>query len=88
MTVPYYYAWGPRFVVPGLPCLDRKGQRCRVLARGKMNSCLIEFQDGYLAITSRNALRRVKQMEKEIIASEPTSPDKIKSLQSRGPGAQ
>lgn len=40
--------------------MGRKGQLCRMLVRGKMNSCLIEFEDGYLAITSRNALRKVK----------------------------
>jgi hypothetical protein len=38
--------------------MGRKGQRCKVLARGKMNSALIEFEDGYLAVISRNALRR------------------------------
>lgn len=37
----------------------RKGQRCRVTARGKMNSCRVEFEeDGFVMITSRNALRR------------------------------
>jgi hypothetical protein len=39
--------------------LDRKGQRCRVLARVSMNSALIEFeQDGFRAVASRNGLRR------------------------------
>jgi hypothetical protein len=38
----------------------RKGQPCRVLVRGKMNACAIEFADGFRAITSRNALRRRK----------------------------
>lgn len=38
--------------------LDRKGQTCRVLARGAMNSCLVEFEDGWRMITSRNAIRR------------------------------
>lgn len=39
---------------------ERRGQRCRVLARGKMNSCLVEFEtDGYRVITSRNAVRKV-----------------------------
>jgi hypothetical protein len=37
--------------------MGRKGQLCKVLARGTMNSCMVEFEDGYLAITSRNALR-------------------------------
>jgi hypothetical protein len=36
----------------------RKGQRCVVLARGTMNSCLVKFEDGYMMVTSRNALRR------------------------------
>jgi hypothetical protein len=34
----------------------RKGQRCVVLARGTMNSCLVRFEDGYMTVTSRNAL--------------------------------
>lgn len=58
MTYPYIYSWGPRFRVPGLPVLDRKGQRCRVFARGRMNSAAIEFEDGFTAVVSRNALRR------------------------------
>jgi hypothetical protein len=37
---------------------DRKGQSCLVLACGKMNSCLVKFEDGYTMVTSRNALRR------------------------------
>jgi hypothetical protein len=38
--------------------MDRKCALCRVLARGAMNSELIEFEDGAWAIVSRNALRR------------------------------
>jgi hypothetical protein len=40
---------------------DRKGQTCLVLARGKMNSCLIKFEDGYTMVTSRNALQRRRE---------------------------
>jgi hypothetical protein len=40
--------------------MGRKGQSCRVLVRGKMNSCLIEFTDGFKAVTSRNALRKLR----------------------------
>jgi hypothetical protein len=37
----------------------RKGQRCTVTARGTLNSCRVVFEtDGYVMITSRNALRR------------------------------
>ena len=45
----YRYAWDRQ---------GRKGQMCTVLARGAMNSCLVEFGDGYRMITSRNALRK------------------------------
>jgi hypothetical protein len=34
----------------------RKGQRCVVLAT--MSSCLVRFEDGYMMVTGRNALRR------------------------------
>jgi hypothetical protein len=47
----YRYGWNR---------MGRKGQACAVLARGKMNSCLVQFEDGYTAVTSRNALRRRK----------------------------
>lgn len=36
----------------------RKGQRCRILARGTMNSCRIEFEDGEQHIVSRFAVRK------------------------------
>jgi len=39
---------------------ERKGQRCKVLARGKMNSILVEFEDGFRVITSRYAVRKEK----------------------------
>lgn len=39
---------------------ERKGQPCKVLARGRMNSILVEFADGYKVITSRYAVRRMK----------------------------
>jgi len=48
---PYRYAWSR---------MGRKGQRCAVLVRGKMNSCAVEFEDGFQAVTSRNALRKAK----------------------------
>lgn len=50
-TFPLY--WRIRTRLP-----DRFGQRCRVLARGRMNSCLVEFPDGYKVITSRWAVRK------------------------------
>jgi hypothetical protein len=57
----YRYVWGPRFTVPELPVLDRKGQMCELLARGRMNSALVRFADGETAIVSRNALRKASK---------------------------
>lgn len=51
---PYVWTWGQG----PMRALDRKGQRCRVLARGTMNSALLEFPDGFRTVTSRNGLRR------------------------------
>jgi len=55
----YKYSWGPRWwnVLGG--GFSRKGEPCRIIARGKMNSALVEFADGFRAIISRNAIRRV-----------------------------
>ena len=38
---------------------ERHGQLCRVLATGRMNSALVEFDDGYKVITSRYAVRKL-----------------------------
>jgi hypothetical protein len=59
---PYVYAWGPRGGLPG--AMSRKGERCRLLTRGAMNSALVEFQDGHRAVVSRNALRKVRPEDK------------------------
>ena len=39
---------------------ERYGQRCRVTIRAGKNSILVEFEDGYKAVTSRNYVRRAK----------------------------
>jgi hypothetical protein len=49
----YIYRWDRQ---------GRKGQRCVVLARGTMNSCLVKFEDGYTMVTSRNALKRAPEV--------------------------
>jgi hypothetical protein len=41
---------------------ERHGTRCRIVARGAKNSVLVEFEtDGYRVVTSRYAVRRVKE---------------------------
>ncbi len=49
---PYSHVWYWRAKLP-----ERKGQPCRVIARGSMNSILVEFADGYRVVTSRHAVR-------------------------------
>ena len=49
MIWPYRYRWNRH---------GRKGQWCRVWARGAMNSVGVEFPDGYRLVTSGNALRK------------------------------
>ena len=50
----YNYRWFWRKRLP-----ERKDQPCRVLARGRKNSILVQFVDGYKVITSRFAVRRI-----------------------------
>jgi hypothetical protein len=38
---------------------ERKGIRCRVPVRGRLNSVLVEFEDGYRVVASRYAVRRL-----------------------------
>jgi hypothetical protein len=63
------FASPPRFVQPEVDDFDhvwwwrsrlpeRKGQRCRVTARGSLNSIRVEFEDGFEVVTSRWAIRR------------------------------
>lgn len=35
------------------------GRRCCVICRGRLNSCLVEFENGQREVISRNALRKV-----------------------------
>ena len=49
------HAWHWRKYLP-----HRKDQRCSILARGKLNSVLIQFEDGEKVVTNRYAVRRLK----------------------------
>lgn len=61
MTVyPLVWYWRVRpvrFVGGAFVPDPRKGQRCRVVARGALGSVLVEFVDGHRVITSRYAVR-------------------------------
>lgn len=52
----YYYNWGNNTKRATL-----KNRRMKVLARGTMNSAMVEFKNGQREIISRNAIRKVKQ---------------------------
>jgi hypothetical protein len=52
----YPFCWHWRARLP-----DRRGQRLRLVATGRLNSCMIEFEDGARFVTSRNALRKAKE---------------------------
>jgi hypothetical protein len=39
---------------------ERFGQLCRVIAFGRLNSCLVEFGDGVKVITCRYYVRRLR----------------------------
>jgi hypothetical protein len=48
------YIWRVKTRLP-----ERYQTPCKVLRRGKRNSCLVEFADGYRVITSRNYVIRL-----------------------------
>lgn len=54
---PYVWFWNPSPMRP----LARKGQRCRIVVRGAKNSALIEFEDGFKVVASRNAVRKPRE---------------------------
>ena len=53
------YIWRVKTRLP-----ERYLTPCKVLARGSMNTCLVEFEDGFRVTTSRNYLRKAETMEK------------------------
>jgi hypothetical protein len=62
----YIYRWGKY-----LP--ELKGRRCWVLARGKLNSAMVEWCDGKgepWCIVSRNALRKAPDQTMENVSNE------------------
>lgn len=49
---PHVYAWGNNEKRAAL-----KGRRCRILARGRMRSILVEFENGEKVVTSERAVK-------------------------------
>lgn len=53
-SMTYTFAWGNNAKRATL-----KGRRCRILARGRMRSVLVEFESGQREIVSLRALRPI-----------------------------
>lgn len=51
----HVWFWKPQF--PAVK--NRKGMKCRVLARGRRNSVMVELEDGETVIASRYAIRKL-----------------------------
>ena len=58
VTYDHIYRWGNNSIRAA-----RKGQRCRVIARGAMRSVLVEFEDGHRMVTSARAVSRLSGRE-------------------------
>lgn len=53
----FTHVWRVRARLP-----ERYGKRCRVLVTARrMNSVLVEFEDGYRVVTSRNYIRLLRE---------------------------
>lgn len=55
------YVWRVKTRLP-----ERYTTPCKVLARGRMNTCLIEFEDGYRVVTSRNYAVKFETMQRRL----------------------
>jgi hypothetical protein len=58
---PTLYIWRVKTRFP-----ERYGTACKVLARGRLNTCLVEFDDGLRVTTSRNYVIRWETMQKRL----------------------
>ena len=54
----HYYAWKNN-----IKRLTLYKHKCRVIKRLKMNSVLIEFEDGQREVVSRNAIRKLERLD-------------------------
>ena len=55
------YIWRVKARLP-----ERYMTPCRFLARGKMNTCLVEFEDGFRVTTSRNYVITLETTQKRL----------------------
>jgi hypothetical protein len=72
------YVWRVKTRLP-----ERYMTPCRVLARGKLNTCLVEFEDGYRVITSRNYLVKWETVQKKLQKTHGSKPKRTEVALSR-----
>jgi hypothetical protein len=69
------YLWRVKTRLP-----ERYMAPCKVLARGKLNTRLVEFEDGYRVTTSRNYLIKLETMQKRLARRSTRGGKKAKEL--------
>ena len=73
MSYDYIYRWGNTNTAVGKFRMQFKGRKCRIIARGKLNSCAVEFENGEILNCSRNAIVKVRietNVENDILKAE------------------
>lgn len=61
MKYEYVYYFGNATDSVGKNRLQWKGRKCNIVESLKMNSCIVEFENGERLCCSRNAIRKVKK---------------------------
>ena len=69
------YLWRVKTRLP-----ERYMLPCQVLARGKRNTCLVEFEDGYRVTTSRNYVIKLETLQKGLERRSTKGVKKLKEL--------
>jgi len=71
------YLWRVKTRLP-----ERYLTLCKVLLRGRMNTCLVEFEDGFRVTTSRNYVMKLETMQKRLMKRSPKKQDQGQEPQS------
>jgi len=71
------YLWRVKTRLP-----ERYLTPCKVLLRGRMNTCLVEFEDGFRVTTSRNYVMKLETMQKRLMKRSPKKQDQGQEPQS------
>ena len=69
------YIWRVRTRLP-----ERYLMPCKILARGKLNTCLVEFEDGYRVTTSRSYVIKLETLQKRLEKRSTKGVRKLKEL--------